>query len=107
MDYTRIFLCIAIMALVTYLPRMLPLAIFRKKIHNTFLQSFLHYVPYAVLAAMTFPEILYSTGNLISGLVGLAVAAVLAFFHRGLLTVAIGASASVFITEQIMHLVLG
>lgn len=107
MDYTRIFLCIAIMALVTYLPRMLPLAIFRRKIKNQFIQSFLHYVPYAVLAAMTFPEILYSTGNMISGAVGMAVAVALAFFNRGLLTVAVGASASVFITEQIIHWVGG
>lgn len=107
MDYTRIFLCIAIMALVTYLPRMLPLAIFRRKIKNQFIQSFLHYVPYAVLAAMTFPEILYSTGNMISGAVGMAVAVALTFFNRGLLTVAVGASASVFITEQIIHWVGG
>ncbi len=107
MDYTRIFICIAIMAVVTYLPRMLPLAIFRRKIQNVYIQSFLHYVPYAVLAAMTFPEILYSTENLISGIVGLAIAGVLAFFHRGLLTVAVGASAAVFITEQVIHLAAG
>ena len=56
MNYTRILICILIMALVTYLPRMLPLAIFRKKIENQFVKSFLAYVPYAVLAAMTFPQ---------------------------------------------------
>lgn len=103
MNYPRMFLCIAIMALVTYLPRMVPLVIFRKKIHNRFIRSFLHYVPYAVLAAMTFPEILYSTDNMIAGGIGLLVACVLAFFNRGLLTVAVGAAASVFITEQIIH----
>lgn len=107
MDYTRIFICIAIMALVTYLPRMLPLTIFRKKIRNRFIHSFLHYVPYAVLAAMTFPEILYSTENLISGAIGMAVAVALAFWGRGLLTVAIGASASVFIAEQVIHWIGG
>ena len=103
MNYPRILICIAIMALVTYLPRMLPLTIFRKKITNQFLKSFLAYVPYAVLAAMTFPEILYSTGNLISGLVGLAVAVILAFFNRGLLVVALGAAGAVFIAEQVMR----
>ena len=107
MDYTRIFICIAIMALVTYLPRMLPLTLFRKKIPNRFIHSFLHYVPYAVLAAMTFPEILYSTENLISGAIGMAVAVALAFWGRGLLTVAIGASASVFIAEQVIHWIGG
>lgn len=103
MNYPRIFICIAIMAGVTYLIRMVPLVIFRKKIHNTFIQSFLHYVPYAVLAAMTFPEILYSTENLISGAIGLVVGGLLAFFNRGLLTVAIGAAGSVFLAEQVMH----
>ena len=103
MDYTRIFICIAIMAAVTYLPRMVPLAVFRRKIENRFIQSFLHYVPYAVLAAMTFPEILYSTENMISGAIGLAVAATLAFFRRGLLTVAVGSAAAVFLAEQVIR----
>lgn len=107
MNYNRILICILIMALVTYLPRMLPLAIFRRKIGNQFIKSFLAYVPYAVLAAMTFPEILYSTGNLISALAGLVVAVLLAFFNRGLLVVALGASGTVFLTEQLIHWVTG
>ena len=77
MEYQRIIIAILIMALVTYLPRMLPLAIFKKKIQNKFIRSFLFYVPYAVLAAMTFPEIFSSTSNLISALVGAAVAVIL------------------------------
>lgn len=103
MNYPRILICILIMAVVTYLPRMLPLTIFRKKIQNQFLKSFLAYVPYAVLAAMTFPEILDSTGNLISGLIGLAVAVTLAFFNRGLLVVALGSAGSVFVAEQVIR----
>ena len=102
MNNTRIILCIAVMALVTYLPRALPLAIFKKKITNRYLRSFLAYVPYAVLAAMTFPEVFYSTGNLFSALCGTAVALVLAYFGRGLLTVALGGAAAVFLAEQLM-----
>ncbi len=102
MDYQRILIAILIMALVTYLPRMLPLAIFKKKIQNKFIRSFLAYVPYAVLAAMTFPEIFSSTSSFISALLGTAVAIVLAYFGRGLLTVALSATAAVFITEQIL-----
>ena len=56
MNYQRILIAVFIMALVTYLPRMLPLAIFKKKIKNNFIRSFLAYVPYAVLASMTFPD---------------------------------------------------
>ena len=50
-----------VMAGVTYLLRAAPILIFQKKIENPFIQSFLFYVPYAVLAAMTFPAILTST----------------------------------------------
>jgi branched-subunit amino acid transport protein len=100
MNYQKIFLSILIMAVVTYLVRMLPLAIFKKKISNRFIRSFLAYVPYAVLAAMTFPEILYSTGNMVSAGAGLLVALLLAYFNKGLLTVALGSSLAVFLTEQ-------
>lgn len=103
MNYARILLCIAIMAIVTYLPRMLPLAIFKKKIRNRFVKSFLAYVPYAVLAAMTFPEVLYSTSNLISALAGAVVALALAYFGRSLLMVAIGGAATVFVAEQLLR----
>ena len=102
MNYTRILIGVAIMALVTYIPRMLPLAIFRKKIKSRFIRSFLAYVTYAVLAAMTFPEILYSTSNVISAVAGLLVALVLSYFGRGLLTVALSSTAVVFVVEQIL-----
>ena len=69
---------LAVMALVTYLVRMLPMTLFTKRITNRFLRSFLYYVPYAVLGAMTFPAIFFSTGGLISGIVGTAVGIVLA-----------------------------
>ena len=102
MNYTRILIGVAIMAIVTYIPRMLPLAIFRKKIKSRFIRSFLAYVPYAVLAAMTFPEILYSTSNMISAVAGLLVALVLSYFGRGLLTVALSSTAAVFVVEQLL-----
>ena len=57
----NIYLYIAAMALTTYLVRMLPLTVFRKPIRSRFVRSFLHYVPYACLAAMTFPAILQDT----------------------------------------------
>ncbi len=104
MNYTRILICIFIMAFVTYIVRMLPLAIFKKKINNRFVKSFLAYVPYAVLAAMTFPEILYSTANLYLAGFGLMAALLLAYKDKGLLTVALGSTAAVFVAEQIIGL---
>ena len=93
-----------VMAAVTYLIRMLPFVVFRKPIKNRFVRSFLYYVPYAVLGAMTFPAILYSTSNLISAAVGLTVSVILAWFGRGLLTVAVSACVAVYLAEWIMVL---
>lgn len=91
-----------VMAGVTYLIRMLPLTFFRKEIKNRFVMSFLHYVPYAVLGAMTIPDVLYSTGNIGTALAGLAVAVVLAWRGKGLLTVAIAACVAVAAAQLIL-----
>lgn len=99
-----LFLSVAVMALVTYMIRMLPLAAFRKKIKSKFVMNFLYYVPYAVLSAMTIPAVFYSSNGLISAIAGFVVAAVLAFFERGLLIVAVCACAGVFLTELAMML---
>ena len=92
----------AVMALVTYLPRVLPLAIFRHKIQNPFLRSFLLYMPYGILAAMIFPAVFFSTNSWISASFGVLISLVLAWFRRGLLTVAIGGTLSVLIAEWIL-----
>ncbi len=82
-------LYIGVMALTTYLVRMLPLTLFRKKITSRFAKSFFYYIPYAVLAAMTVPAIFYSTNSLLSAIAGLTVAVILAFFNRPLILVAL------------------
>jgi len=92
-----IILGITVMAVVTYLIRVLPMVIFRKKITNVRIQSFLYYVPYAVLAAMTFPAVFSSTGTAVSSVAGCIAALVLAFCRRSLLTVAVGASAVAYV----------
>lgn len=99
MNNGYLLLGMAVMALMTYLIRMLPMVIFRKKITNIYVRSFLYYVPYAVLAAMTFPAIFSSTGSTASAAIGCAAALLLAFFRRSLLTVAVGASAAVFLAQ--------
>ena len=76
----NLYIYILAMALTTYLIRMLPMTQFRKPIKSLFIRSFLHYVPYACLTAMTFPAILSSTDSLISGAAALIAAAALAFW---------------------------
>ena len=100
----NIYLYIAAMALTTYLVRMLPLTVFRKPIKSLFVRSFLHYVPYACLAAMTFPAILQDTGSMLSGAAALAVAVVLAYCNQSLIVVALASSAAVFIVERLLGL---
>lgn len=96
---------IALMAALTYLCRVVTLVLVRKKITNVRVLSFFEYLPYGVLSAMVFPAVLYSSANLISAIVGTVVAVILSFFRRGLLTVALSATAAVFLTELIMSLV--
>ncbi len=103
MSTQKILLVILIMTLVTYLPRMLPLTLFRKKIKNQYVSSLLCYLPYGLLAAMVFPDIFSSTASLISGITGTAAALFLAYKKKGLLTVAVSACAVVFVTERILE----
>lgn len=89
---------ILVMAGITYLIRMLPFALFRKKIKSRFFKSVLYYIPYAVLSAMTFPSIFFSTGNTVTAVVGTVVAVVLAYFKLPLIVVSISACAAAFVT---------
>ena len=98
----EICLYILVMAGVTYLIRMTPLVLFRKKIRSRFFKSVLFYMPYAVLSAMVIPSVFSSTDSVITAAVGLVAAIVLAFFNRSLITVALGASAAAFITGLIL-----
>ena len=100
----NIYIYIFTMALTTYLIRVLPMTIFRKPIRSRFLRSFLHYVPYVCLTAMTFPAILSSTASVISGAAALAVGVLLAYRGKSLIVVAVASSAAVLLTEFIMKL---
>ena len=93
---------IAVMALVTYLVRVLPIVIFRKKITNVRVKSFLYYVPYVTLAVMTFPDIIQSTSTPVSGLLALLSGIALAWSGRSLFTVAVFSCAVVFVSEWIL-----
>ena len=90
---------VMVMAFITYLIRMLPFTLFRKKITSSFWRTFFFYVPYAVLAAMTFPAVFSATLSPWSALCGVMVAAVLALCKRSLTVVALSACLAVFVAE--------
>ena len=102
MSAGHLTLYLAVMALVTYLIRMIPFTLCRREIRSVFFRSFLAYVPYAVLGAMTFPSIFFATASLPSAIAGTVVALVLAFFRRSLLTVAVGAAGAALAVELVM-----
>ncbi|MCI5741669.1 MAG: AzlD domain-containing protein [Lachnospiraceae bacterium] len=93
------YIYILVMAVVTYLIRVLPLTLIRKEIKSPFIRSFLYYVPYVTLAVMTFPAILETTGSPVSGLAALIVAMLIAWFGGSLFQVAVIACAVVFVLE--------
>ncbi len=99
MSMTRVLICIALMCLVTYIPRVIPVTLFRKQIRSRYIRSFLNYTPYAVLGALTFPDIFTSSGHLASAIGGTAVAVLLGFWRRSLVEVACAAILTVFVIE--------
>ena len=98
----NVYLYIAVVALVTYLIRVLPLTLIRREIKNPFLRSFLYYVPYVTLAAMTFPAILSSTSSAASASLGFGAALILAYKEKSLLLVALCACGVVFAAELLL-----
>ena len=100
----KILTYIFVMALVTYAVRMIPFLLFRKKIKSRFVRSVLHYIPYAVLTAMTVPAVFFAAGNVAAAAVGFALAVLTAIWGKGLTTVAIVACAGVYVTDLLMTL---
>ncbi|HIU26597.1 MAG TPA: AzlD domain-containing protein [Candidatus Copromorpha excrementigallinarum] len=105
MEFTVFLPYLAVMAGVTYLIRVIPFVLIRKKIENRFINSFLYYIPYAVLSAMTFPAIMYATGSFISAGAGFAAAIIIAFRGKSLIIVAAGACLAVLAAEALLLLV--
>ena len=95
----RIYLYILVMAGVTYLIRVLPLTLIRKEIKNTYIRSFLYYVPYVTLSVMTFPAILTATASVWSAVIALVIAIFLAYRGKSLFVVSLATCAAVFLTE--------
>lgn len=98
----NIYMYILVMAGVTYLIRLLPLVLLKRPIKSRFIHSFLYYVPFACLAAMTFPAILFEPDMIASGMAAFITALFLAYKRQSLLVVALAACAAVFIVERLI-----
>ena len=91
-----------VMALVTYMIRVIPMVAVKGKLKSRFIQSFLYYMPYAVLGAMTFPGILYSSGNILASAVGGVFALFLAYNNQSMMKVALGSILAVYICQRLL-----
>ncbi len=100
------FIYLLVSALVTYLIRMLPLVLVKKKIKNKFLISFLYYIPYAVLAVMTIPAMFSAAEHTLSAVLGFVCAFILAFKNKSLITVAAFSCLTVLISEVIIKVTI-
>ncbi len=97
------FIYLAVMAGVTYLIRMIPLVLIKKKITNKYLISFLHYIPYTVLSAMTVPAIFFTVSP-VPAICGFIIAVVLALYDKGLIIVATLSCVGVLVAELVSNL---
>ena len=104
MDNKLFFIYLIILACSTYLIRVIPFVAIKQKINNRFIRSFLYYVPYACLTAMTFPSILSSAGSLAAGIAALAAAVLLSYLGKSLVVVALSSSAVVFVVNLIVSI---
>lgn len=102
MKLSQYFLYLAIIAGSTYLIRAIPFTLAKNKVQNQFIQSFLHYIPYAVLTVMTVPAVFYATSSVISAVCGVITAVILAYKGKGLTTVAILSCVVVFLAESVL-----
>ncbi len=97
-----IYAYIIVMAVVSYLIRVFPLAVIRKPITNKYIKSFLYYIPYVTLTVMTFPAIIYATDSKVGGIAALVVGVLLAVFTRNLFIVACGCCLTVLILSFVI-----
>ena len=98
----EIAIYILVATLVTYAIRVLPLTLIRKPIQNTFIKSFLYYVPYITLAVMTFPAIVEATQSPVAGYIALVIGIVASWFGLGLFPVACICCVVVFVAELLV-----
>ena len=105
MSIQKLVIAVFAMGLIMSLLKLVPILFLKKKIKNRFLQSFLAYIPFAVLTSMTFPEVFHSTSSVISAAIALVAAVVLAYFGQSLIVVALSSTAVAFVVEQVMKFI--
>lgn len=100
--HDNIYIYLLVASLTLYAIRALPLTLIKGEIMNTFIYSFLYYVPYVTLAVMAFPAMITATSSLISGLIAFIVAVVVSYLDGNLFKVALSSCIAVYLTELLI-----
>ncbi len=100
----NVYIYILIMAFATYFVRVMPMTIIRREIKNPFLKSFLHYVPYATISSMIFPDVIFSTASIFSAIAGICFALYLSYKEKDLVVVTLLTCFAVFVADKILSL---
>lgn len=96
-DMRHQLITVLFMAIVTYLPRLIPMTLLRGKKLTPKIQNFLKCVPFAVLGALIFPDIFYSTNSIPTAATGLATALTLSLLRLNVVFVVLGSIFAVYL----------
>jgi branched-subunit amino acid transport protein len=90
------------MAVVTYVPRLIPFVMFQGKELPPFVQAVLKNVPYATLGALIVPGIFLINEDIMYGVIGGAVALVVAYLGANVILVVISSIAALSVYSWVV-----
>ena len=90
-----------ILGIICWLMKIIPFIFFNGKIKNQFINSFLYYVPFAIMTSMIIPEVFHSTSSVWSAIVGVIVSIILALLNQNILVVSLISTIMVFVFERL------
>jgi len=90
------------MLVVTYIPRAIPSVLVGKVRYGKNVEKFLKLIPYTAMAALIFPGVITIDGNPVIGIIGGAVAAVLAWFKCPVMVCVLAAIGADFVLYMIL-----
>lgn len=102
MSQQKLLAVILIVALATYLLRVIPLVLLRKPLREPHVVAFIEYLPYAILTAMVLPGILTATGDVRTSIAGFLAALLFALLGFSLPIVALVSTAAAYITGLLL-----
>ena len=90
------------MAIVTYIPRLIPFVFINDLKENSFLKRFMKLIPYTALSALIFPGIIAATNSTLSAIIGGIVAILLSYLEFNVVIVIISSIISIIVFQLVI-----